>query len=130
MNVRNIVEIVRSRDQIVLRSEKHLRAINILQDIEELDKKLTGVQPYEQVLPKMKLRIGKNVIFLTEATGFLGSQILRQLLAFVSASKVIVLIRARNANSGFQRIMAADIIARWCLSALASRIEVWPEDFA
>lgn len=131
LNVRDIAEIVRSRDQVVPQSDEHARAANILQDIEELDKELAGVQPYQQhVLPKMRLQTGKSVVFLTGATGFLGSQILRQLLALASVSKVIVLVRARDASAGFQRIEAAGTTARWWSPALASRIEVWPGDLA
>ena len=130
LNVRDIAEIVRNRNHVVLQSEEHTRAANILQDIEELDNELAGVQPYQHVLPKMSLHPGKSVVFLTGATGFLGNQILRQLLALASVSKVIVLVRARDASAGFQRIVAAGTTARWWSPALASRIEVWPGDLA
>ena len=124
LNVRDLAEMVRSWDQVVPQSEDHARAANILQDIEELDKESTGVQPSQHVLPKMKLPTGKSVVFLTGATGFLGSQILRQLLALASVSKVIVLVRARDASAGFERIVAAGTTARWWSPTLASRIEV------
>jgi thioester reductase-like protein len=132
LNIRDIAEIVRSRDEAAPQSEEHARAANILQDIEELDKELAGVQSRQHALPKMRLRTGKSVVFLTGATGFLGSQILRQLLARASVSKVIVLVRARDASAGFQRIVAAGTTARWWRwsPALASRIEVWPGDLA
>ncbi|KAH7115261.1 hypothetical protein B0J11DRAFT_618836 [Dendryphion nanum] len=130
LNVRDIAEIVRSRDQVVPPSEEHARAADILQDIEELDKELAGVQPYPHALPKTRLQTGKSVVFLTGATGFLGSQILRQLLALASVSKVIALVRARDASAGLERIVAAGTTARWWSPALASRIEVWPGDLA
>ena len=130
LNVRDLADIVRSWDQVVPQSEDHARASNILQEIEELDKELAGVQPSQHVLSKMKLPTGKSVVFLTGATGFLGSQILRQLLALASVSKVIVLVRARDASAGLERIVAAGTTARWWSPALASRIEVWPGDLA
>ncbi|KAI1866903.1 hypothetical protein JX265_007479 [Neoarthrinium moseri] len=130
LNVRDIAEIVRSWDQVVPQSEEQARAANILQDIEELDKEMAEVQPNQHVLPKIRLQTGKSVVFLTGATGFLGSQILRQLLALASVSKVIVLVRARDASVGFQRIVAAGTTARWWSPALASRVEVWPGDLA
>jgi thioester reductase-like protein len=130
LTVRDVAEIVRSRDQVVPQSEEHARAANILQDIENLDKELAGVQPYEHVLPKTRLQRDQIVVFLTGATGFLGSQILRQLLALASVSKVIVLVRASDASAGFQRIAATGTTARWWSPALASRIEVWPGDLA
>ena len=130
LNVRDLAEIVRSWDQVEPQSEDYARATDILQDIEELDKELAGVQPSQHLLPKMKLPTRKSVVFLTGATGFLGSQILRQLLALASVSKVIVLVRARDASAGFERIVAACTTARWWSPALASRIEVWPGDLA
>lgn len=130
LNVRDIAEIVRSRDQVEPQPEGHARTVNILQDIEELDKELAGVRTYQHVLPKMRLQTGKSVVFLTGVTGFLGNQILRQLLALASVSKVIVLVRARDASAGIQRIVAAGTTARWWSPALASRIEVWPGDLA
>jgi thioester reductase-like protein len=130
LKVRDLAEIVRSWDQVVPQSEDHARATNILQDIEELDKELAGVQPSKHVLPKTESPTGKSVILLTGATGFLGSQILRQLLALASVSKVIVLVRARDANAGFERIVAAGTTAKWWSPALASRIEVWLGDLA
>ncbi|KAK3364537.1 hypothetical protein B0T25DRAFT_598763 [Lasiosphaeria hispida] len=132
LTVRDIAEIVRTRDQVVPQSEEHARlgAAGILQDIEELDKELAGVQPHQHALPKARLQTGKSVVLLTGAAGFLGSQILRQLLALASVSKVIVLVRARDASAGFQRIVAAGTTARWWSPALASRIEVWLGDLA
>ncbi|KAF2844368.1 acetyl-CoA synthetase-like protein [Plenodomus tracheiphilus IPT5] len=130
LNVRDIAEIVRSQDQIAAQSEDHARAANILQDIEELDKELAAVKPRANLLPKKKLQTGKSVVFLTGATGFLGSQILRQLLALASVSKVIVLVRARDSIAGFKRIVAAATTARWWSPALADRIEIWPGDLA
>ncbi|KAK0729895.1 hypothetical protein B0H67DRAFT_651460 [Lasiosphaeris hirsuta] len=132
LTVRDIAEIVRSQDQVIPQSEAHARlgAADILQDVEELDKELAGVQPYQNALPKPRLQTGKSVVLLTGATGFLGSQILRQLLALARVSKVIVLVRAMDASAGFQRIVAAGTTARWWSPALASRIEVWPGDLA
>jgi thioester reductase-like protein len=130
LTVREIAEIVRSRAQVIPPSEEHATSADILKDIEELDKELAGVQPYQHVLPKLRLQTHKSVVFLTGATGFLGCQILRQLLELASVSKVIVLVRASDARAGFQRIAAAGTTARWWSPALASRIEVWPGDLA
>lgn len=78
----------------------------------------------------MKLLVGNSVVFLIGATGFLGSQTIRQLLALASVSKVIVLVRARDASASFERIVAAGTTVRWWSPALSSRIEVWPGDLA
>lgn len=134
LTVLDIAEIVRNRDQAVPQSEEHAKAAaDILQDIEELDKELAQVQPsHQNGLPKRtRSQTGKSqVVFLTGATGFLGSQILRQLLALATVSKVVALVRARDADAGYQRIMAAGTTAEWWSPKLASRIEVWPGDLA
>lgn len=76
LNIRDLVEIVHSWNQIVSQSEDHVRIANILQDIEKLDKDLTEMQFFQYILSKMKLSTDKSMIFLIEATGFFGSQIL------------------------------------------------------
>jgi thioester reductase-like protein len=130
LSVRDIAEIVRSQDQDMTQSDEHARAANILQDIEELDKGLASVRIAEDIPSKTTLQTEENVVFLTGATGFLGSQILRQLLGLARVSKVIVLVRAKDVTAGFERIMAAGTTARWWKPSLASRIEVWLGDLA
>jgi thioester reductase-like protein len=130
LSVRDIAEIVRSQDQDMTQSDEHARAANILQDIKELDKGLAIVRIAEDIPSKTTLQTEENVVFLTGATGFLGSQILRQLLALARVSKVIVLVRAKDVTAGFERIMAAGTTARWWKPSLASRIEVWLGDLA
>ncbi|KAK6197012.1 hypothetical protein LQW54_010974 [Pestalotiopsis sp. IQ-011] len=130
LNVRDIADIVRSQDKVVSQSEEDARAAEILQDIEELDKGLAGLYPDQHVSLKKSVHTGQNVVFLTGATGFLGSQILRQLLALPSVSKVIVLVRARDARTGLQRTVTAATTARWWSPRLADRIEVWLGDLS
>lgn len=130
LNVRDVAEIVRTWNLVVPQSEEHARAASILQDIEELDVELKAVQSHHHALPKRRLDAGGSVVFLTGATGFLGSQILRQLLGLASISTVIVLVRAKDASSGLERIVAAATTAEWWSPMLESRIEVWPGDLA
>ncbi|KAI0543748.1 hypothetical protein F4679DRAFT_592290 [Xylaria curta] len=119
MTVRDLAELVRRREQAVIQADDE--ADNILQDIQELHEELAEIKLSEGA---------KNVVFLTGATGFLGTQILRQLLVHASVSKVIVLVRAKDASAGLQRIIAAATIAGWWEPDQASRIEVWPGDLA
>ncbi|ETS78885.1 hypothetical protein PFICI_08738 [Pestalotiopsis fici W106-1] len=130
LNVRDIAEIVRSRNKVAPQSDEHTRSASILQDIEELDRELARVQSDEHALRKKRLQTDRDVVFLTGATGFLGTQILRQLLELSSVSKVIVLVRASDASAGLQRIVAAATTARWWSPRLVSRIEVWLGDLA
>jgi len=134
LTVRDIAELVRSPDQAVAQFEQHAKgAADILHDIKKLDKELAQVQPSQQNRLQKGTRsqaAKRQVVFLTGATGFLGSQILRQLLTLETVSKAIALVRARDADAGFQRIVAAGTTARWWSPKLASRIEVWPGDLA
>ncbi|KAM3065451.1 hypothetical protein ACMFMG_011430 [Clarireedia jacksonii] len=72
---------------------------------------------------------GKTV-FLTGATGYLGSEILRQLLNDPSIKKVIVHVRASNAASALDRISHAASLGQWWSPSYAARIECWPGDLA
>ncbi|EOA81482.1 uncharacterized protein SETTUDRAFT_99043 [Exserohilum turcica Et28A] len=130
LSVRDIAEIVRSRGQVARQSEEDARTAEILQEVDELNKELLQVQPSQQTVLKKTSQTSKSVVFLTGATGFLGTQILRQLLALDSVAKVIVLVRASDISTGLERIVTAGTTAGWWSPVLASRIEVWLGDLA
>jgi thioester reductase-like protein len=69
-------------------------------------------------------------VFLTGATGFLGVQILRQLLLCSSIKLVILHVRASSPAAGLQRIIKAAQDAGWSIDSFKSRIEIWPGDLA
>jgi len=48
-----------------------------------------------------------NVVFLTGATGFIGSHILSELLCIQSISSIYCLVRANNSFDGFDRVVNA-----------------------
>ncbi|KAL8877067.1 MAG: hypothetical protein Q9198_004846 [Flavoplaca austrocitrina] len=70
----------------------------------------------------------KRTVFLTGATGYLGSEILRQLVTFASIQKVIVHVRAATAGKALERIIRAATLSKWWSSCYVSRIECWPGD--
>ena len=68
-------------------------------------------------------------ILLTGATGYLGTEILKQLLR--SGRNVIALVRATSPAHGLERIKrSAQIAGWWDEDADATRVEVWPGDLA
>ncbi|KAJ5220193.1 non-ribosomal peptide synthetase [Penicillium chermesinum] len=70
----------------------------------------------------------KRRVFLTGATGLLGSQILRQLLTDPHVQKVIIHVRATSAAKGLARVVAAATLAKWWSPSYTDRIECWPGD--
>ncbi|KAF4635195.1 hypothetical protein G7Y89_g2902 [Cudoniella acicularis] len=71
-----------------------------------------------------------GVIFLTGATGFLGTQILRQLLNHAGVDKVIVHVRASDSEHGKQKIVSSAKAALWWLDDMSSKLEIWAGDLS
>jgi amino acid adenylation domain-containing protein/thioester reductase-like protein len=69
-------------------------------------------------------------VFLTGATGFLGTEILRQLLQSTSVRKVVALVRAKSVEQGFERVQETARIAGWWHDSFASKLEVWMGDLS
>ena len=78
--------------------------------------------------PKPRPRLG--AVFLTGATGFLGNQILRQLLHSLDVCKVIAHVRAENPDYGRQRVIASAQAAKWWSDDLSPKLEIWNGDLA
>ncbi|KAL6812971.1 hypothetical protein GGI42DRAFT_313353 [Trichoderma sp. SZMC 28013] len=72
----------------------------------------------------------KSIVFLTGSTGFLGTELLRQLLRNSSIKSVIALVRCNSPQHGLERIRATAQAARWWHKHDATKIEVWVGDLA
>ncbi|PNP59079.1 hypothetical protein THARTR1_01327 [Trichoderma harzianum] len=72
----------------------------------------------------------KSIVFLTGSTGFLGTELLRQLLRNSSIESVIALVRCNSSQHGLERIRATAQAARWWHKHDAKKIEVWVGDLA
>lgn len=69
-------------------------------------------------------------VLLTGATGFLGIQILRSLLAGGQFGRVILLVRPSSGQTGMDRVVQAARAAGWWQEAFAELIEVWDGDLS
>ncbi|TLD06610.1 uncharacterized protein PgNI_08015 [Pyricularia grisea] len=70
-------------------------------------------------------------VFLTGATGFLGTEILRQLLFSPRTKHIITLVRAASCEKGLERVTQTAQIAGWWTSTtpdLLAKLEVWTGD--
>ncbi|KAL4772861.1 hypothetical protein BDW60DRAFT_206626 [Aspergillus nidulans var. acristatus] len=92
----------------------------------DLSKELQTV--YRELTRRSESIKHKRKVFLTGATGLLGSQILRQLLADPSVQRVIVHVRANDAAKGMARVVSAATLAKWWSPSYANRVECWPGD--
>lgn len=69
-----------------------------------------------------------TTVFLSGATGYLGLQILRQVLTSRAFQRVICLVRPLRGKNGMERLLEAVEHAGWWNAAFAPRIEVWDGD--
>ncbi|KAJ3496477.1 hypothetical protein NLG97_g2624 [Lecanicillium saksenae] len=67
-------------------------------------------------------------VFLTGGTGFLGTQLLRGLLAMDNVERVVALVRAKSTTHGLERLKATARIAGWWKDSYEERMEVWTGD--
>ena len=100
-------EIDRAKDPIGLRLDAGAESNGIIHQDEDY---AADAQELAQNLPKLFLTAAPKVaqhrtVFLTGATGFLGAYILQDLL-FRRHISVIAHVRAKNAESGLQRIVS------------------------
>ncbi|KUJ24123.1 acetyl-CoA synthetase-like protein [Mollisia scopiformis] len=97
-------------------------AVDLLSEFSLLDKELASLpQPPSNAL---------GTVFLTGATGFLGSQILRQLLTHPSVSKIYILIRAPSLSSAEQKLINSAKALNWNLAPLPTTLTIWLGDLS
>ncbi|OJJ99662.1 hypothetical protein ASPACDRAFT_43289 [Aspergillus aculeatus ATCC 16872] len=72
----------------------------------------------------------KKTIFVTSITGFLGSQVLRCLLAEPNVGHIIGLVRAKEISEAEQKIRYHAEIGEWWTGSLDPRVEIWLGDLS
>ena len=88
--------------------------------------RLVASQSKEVVSPAKR---GLNV-FLTGANGFIGTQILRQLLENHQVSRVIALVRGTNEDDARYRTIKAATKALWWTQLHNEKLDVWKGDLS
>lgn len=69
-----------------------------------------------------------ETIFMTGATGYFGTQLLRQLLLRPNVQKIIVHVRAHSLEHGRQRIISTATTAKWWCDEYLLKLEIWVGD--
>lgn len=69
-----------------------------------------------------------ETIFVTGATGYLGTHILRTALFHPQTKRIIAHARAKNIDHGLQRVIDSAKMAGWWAEEFRSKLEVWVGD--
>lgn len=102
-------------------AEISLPALDILTEIQDV---------FHQFIQQSNVLHHRQRVFLTGATGLLGSQILRRLLDDPCVSQVIVHVRASSADSALKRVIATATLAKWWSPLYLDKIECVPGDLS
>ncbi|KAL8794946.1 MAG: hypothetical protein Q9195_002528, partial [Heterodermia aff. obscurata] len=95
--------------------------LDLMEEVSRLESQLICIQ-------RQKFHLDN--VFLTGANGFLGTQILRQLLRRPDVGKVTVHVRAESLDLARQRVITSAQAAGWPADAFSSKLEVWIGDLA
>ncbi|KAL6879178.1 hypothetical protein J3F83DRAFT_768450 [Trichoderma novae-zelandiae] len=90
---------------------------------------MSEVKPRSPEYYQQKLD-GYKTVFLTGATGYLGSHILLELLNRSEVTRVILHVRADNKHHAKARIIAAAMAAGWWTDEFEPKMETWVGDLS
>ena len=130
---------VRSLAQYVDASEHRLPGlqrgieVDIQQEVDDLSHLIDAKDMRMSTLQRQDSAVDEQVetprVFLTGATGFLGCEILRQLMLEPEV-RVVALVRAEDSTAARRRLVEAAIGANWWREDYDDRIEVWRGDLS
>ena len=72
----------------------------------------------------------RKTVFVTGVTGFLGTQILRQLCERSDVGRVIAHVRASTPSEAFMRVKDAAVRAQWWTDYYLGKLDVWAGNLA
>ena len=101
--------------------------LDLIQESRQLSEELLRSVPKQQSSGGPGSHDQIRNVFLTGATGYLGSSILQHLMARPHVS-VFALVRCPTESSGLERVMSTAITNGWWQHSYASRIQIWKGD--
>ncbi|GFP57378.1 nonribosomal peptide synthetase lcsA [Trichoderma asperellum] len=104
--------------------------VDIMAEISSLNRSIMDTGALELTAnPKTELP-DQATVFLSGATGFLGQEILRQLVCNNNIASVIALVRCKSIDHGLDRIRTTAKIAGWWSEDYSNKIEIWSGDLS
>ena len=93
---------------------------------------MESLQSYRQEALKglLQSKAGLRNVFVTGATGFLGSRILYQLCSRADVRKIVVLVRSQSPAQAIQRILQSAKLSGWWMDKYITKLEAWTGDLA
>ena len=73
---------------------------------------------------------GLRNVFVTGATGFLGSRILYQLCSRTDVRKIVVHVRSQGPSQALERIVQSAKLSGWWMDEYVTKLEAWTGDLA
>jgi len=125
--IRNIAELIDAEKQGSRARGCETGGLDFLEEIEKYDAALASLPLPQTITPPKKI---PEIFLLTGATGFLGNQILAQLLQRRETRKVIAIVRGHDAAHAADRLLSISRSTTWWRDECAARIEVWHGDLA
>lgn len=101
-------------------------AVDLHAEFQHYDQALSQIPVSE--IPNTGVAQNPSNFLVTGATGFLGSQIVRQLVLRPQVNKVFCLVRAEDDTQAQERMMEVARKGQWWQPDLAERIEAWSGD--
>ncbi|KAK5988376.1 N-benzoylphenylalaninol synthetase apmA [Cladobotryum mycophilum] len=98
--------------------------------IAEISKHNAKIQVAESQVSTAKQSNSLLTVFLTGASGFIGTQVLRQLLEDPSVDRVTALIRGKSDASARNRLIESATTAQWWCDVYEEKLQVWPGDLS
>ena len=124
VTIRDLARLVDQRNQPSSDSgqspEEPPKSVDVLQEAERMT---------EDLLQDRKVSSATRNVFLTGSTGYLGSEILRQLMDMPNVT-VRTLVRSPTKSEAMVRIIKQAREEGWWKNSYASRIDAWPGDMA
>ena len=130
--VRSLAEYIDASEKLLLGQQRALR-VDIQQEVNDLSDLINAKARRMSTLQRQDSAVGEQVetprVFLTGATGFLGCEILHQLMSKPEV-RVVALVRADSAAAARKRVVESAVEAKWWHEDYESRLEVWQGDLS